>query len=577
MNRILIVDDQALVREPIAATLSGAGYQTFTAAGGNEGLAKAAEHLPDLILLDLSMPDMSGLEVLKSLRKGAATSTIPVILLTASADRAHVLEAAGLGVRDYLLKSKFSVSDLLNRVAKYLTSKQPRPLNSGDVTAMEKLEATTDASAPRSSCQKVRDSVAAAGTIPLDRDQVISRLEKAHLNALPGTVAELLALVSSSRGTMLDVADLIKRDPVLTSQVLKVANSAAYASSRGRISTVQDAVKHIGLGGTRNLIASIGILGTVVGQGGERALRGWQHALAVALLMEQLAPSDASSTGVAYVVGLCHDLPAVILEQVFSTEYDRIKELSKLTGKPQSQIESEMFPLPHQELASLALRRLGLPSPVTTPIDEFHGGLSNRCSILARTLAIANTYAHGLLLATGLDEVVSPLMQKDCDQVFADGLPNFAGMELRNKVLTTSEVLTGSSSTQAPAACEPLVRRSHHRICYVRPGNFATLDPLHELLLLSAEKVHVLPRWPAQPPEKADAIIFVSEDPEEMAQILHPPVDHHPSLPVLLLSQKHSVNLNATNTRITACHLPVTIKGVAGFLSRLGGHLRHAA
>lgn len=120
MHLILVVDDQAVVRDPVAAALRNEGYETETACNGAEAMAKIRLEMPSLILLDVTMPGMDGLQVLEVLRDDPALATIPVILLTASGDKKKVMTAAKLGVRDYLLKSSFIIGDLIARVRRYL-------------------------------------------------------------------------------------------------------------------------------------------------------------------------------------------------------------------------------------------------------------------------------------------------------------------------------------------------------------------------------------------------------------------------------------------------------------------------
>jgi DNA-binding response OmpR family regulator len=120
VSLVLVVDDLAAIREPIAAALRLAGYQTLCAADGREALRAAWRHKPDLILLDLSMPVMDGLECLRALRLAAKTANVPVILLTGEADAARVAAAAKLRVKYYLLKSAFSLPELLKRVKQHV-------------------------------------------------------------------------------------------------------------------------------------------------------------------------------------------------------------------------------------------------------------------------------------------------------------------------------------------------------------------------------------------------------------------------------------------------------------------------
>jgi CheY-like chemotaxis protein len=124
MSLILLVDDAPIVREPIAAVLRAAGYEVECAASGTEALSKLQCRIPALMILDLSMPGMNGLLVLEVFRGTKSTRNIPVILLTGSADRKDILQASRLGVNNYLLKSAFTMSDLLSRVAALVLAEQ---------------------------------------------------------------------------------------------------------------------------------------------------------------------------------------------------------------------------------------------------------------------------------------------------------------------------------------------------------------------------------------------------------------------------------------------------------------------
>src|SRR5687768_17561134 len=111
MSTVLVVDDMPIFRDPIAASLRLAGYETVGAADGAAALASARARRPDVILLDVSMPVMDGFAFLRELRDHPGLATVPVILLTAASDRKFIIEAGKYGVKDYLLKSRFSLAD----------------------------------------------------------------------------------------------------------------------------------------------------------------------------------------------------------------------------------------------------------------------------------------------------------------------------------------------------------------------------------------------------------------------------------------------------------------------------------
>jgi two-component system phosphate regulon response regulator PhoB len=122
MKTVLVVDDMAVFRDPIAASLGLAGFKTVKAADGLQGLDALREHRPDLVLLDLSMPNLDGLSVLRAIRRDPVSGQVPVIMLTALTDKKFIIDAAKLGVRDYLLKSRFSLTELAERVRSALAA-----------------------------------------------------------------------------------------------------------------------------------------------------------------------------------------------------------------------------------------------------------------------------------------------------------------------------------------------------------------------------------------------------------------------------------------------------------------------
>ena len=102
MARVLVIDDSEPVREVIGSMLSRLGHEPLNAADGEEGIATYEQTHPEAVLLDLLLPDVSGLEVLRRLRE--ADPAIKVAMLTAQRERDTVLKALDLGARDYLTK-----------------------------------------------------------------------------------------------------------------------------------------------------------------------------------------------------------------------------------------------------------------------------------------------------------------------------------------------------------------------------------------------------------------------------------------------------------------------------------------
>lgn len=115
MKKILVIDDYPDNVFLIQDRLEKAGYDVYTAYDGTTGLEKAFEHEPDLILLDVMMPDISGFDVCKTLTSDDRTKLIPIILLTALTDTNNVKEGLDAGAFDYI-KKPFNKTELLSRI-----------------------------------------------------------------------------------------------------------------------------------------------------------------------------------------------------------------------------------------------------------------------------------------------------------------------------------------------------------------------------------------------------------------------------------------------------------------------------
>jgi two-component system cell cycle response regulator len=124
-ERILVVDDEAVNRELIEGILSDAGYEVVMASNGSSALAEVHAHPPDLILLDLLMPGMHGLEVCQRLKKETATARIPVIVVTAVGQITAKEAALTNGADDFVTKP-FQPADLRARVHAMLKVRQIR-------------------------------------------------------------------------------------------------------------------------------------------------------------------------------------------------------------------------------------------------------------------------------------------------------------------------------------------------------------------------------------------------------------------------------------------------------------------
>jgi DNA-binding response OmpR family regulator len=122
-KKILVVEDEEILMEAMQIGLSKSGFTTLKAYNGEEGLEIALREHPDLILLDVMMPVMDGVEMLKKLREDDWGKSVKVIYLTNVGDTDKIADSLGNGVRDYLLKANWTVEKIIEKVNEKLNIK----------------------------------------------------------------------------------------------------------------------------------------------------------------------------------------------------------------------------------------------------------------------------------------------------------------------------------------------------------------------------------------------------------------------------------------------------------------------
>jgi two-component system phosphate regulon response regulator PhoB len=135
-QRILVVDDEPDLLELVRINLSQAGFEVETAETGRQALERVRRSVPDLLILDLMLPDLSGTEVCRALRQDSSHAEIPIIMLTARADEVDRVVGLEVGADDYVTKP-FSPRELTLRVRAVLRRRQPGA-NAGGSQVLER-------------------------------------------------------------------------------------------------------------------------------------------------------------------------------------------------------------------------------------------------------------------------------------------------------------------------------------------------------------------------------------------------------------------------------------------------------
>jgi CheY-like chemotaxis protein len=118
---ILVVEDETVLRGLLMTTLQGEGYRVYEATNGKEGLDASLELHPQLILLDIIMPEMNGIDMLKRLRQDKWGRSATVVLLTNLGDRESIESAKEFEIRDYLVKSDWSLDEISQKIKELLS------------------------------------------------------------------------------------------------------------------------------------------------------------------------------------------------------------------------------------------------------------------------------------------------------------------------------------------------------------------------------------------------------------------------------------------------------------------------
>ena len=124
---ILVVEDEAAQREVLSYNLEAEGYRVLQAESGDEGLLLARENVPDLIILDWMLPEMSGIEVCRQVKSDTTTKAIPIIMLSARSEDVDKVRGLETGADDYVAKP-YSVKELMARVKTQLRRTRPAAL-----------------------------------------------------------------------------------------------------------------------------------------------------------------------------------------------------------------------------------------------------------------------------------------------------------------------------------------------------------------------------------------------------------------------------------------------------------------
>lgn len=438
MSKILVIEDAAIIREPIQAALQAAGYEVTSTADGTQALQLLETVRPDLVLLDINLSGIDGLSLLQHIRSTSHLKWTPVVMLTAVAEKQRVLSAMKLGISAYLLKSRFSLKEMLEQVQKYLAAPENRLNNDSAESGKPSPpspQSLSNASAPiqPSHPQQPNVPVAIPNTVPeidadadpmetlkslkplVSRSEIAEKLEQcAELKGLSPAVSQVLRLTGTDRCSIEQVAKAISQDHAIALKVLKLANSAVY--TRGEpVDSVHMAVSRIGLGQIRQTVLNLAVIDQFNAQASSRHInfgQFWEHAIAVGIIAAELAHALEQDADAAFTMGLLHDVGRMFLADQFEGMYDQVLETASQLKLPYEVVESRMLLYNHADVMDRVLHSWKFPKQLINPIVFHHLSAGNIRRAAPRQitevtiLALANRIAHALMLGSSGNEAI---------------------------------------------------------------------------------------------------------------------------------------------------------------------------
>lgn len=467
MHSLLLVDDQDSFRNPLAEALREQGYEVREAATAPQALEMAMRRKPDLMLLDVAMPNIDGFELLRYFRGRAVFRMVPVIFLTAYARRDFLAQAATMGVKDYLLKSSFSLEDLLHRIESHLGSAFQGSASSAfrrvDVVPQPETPAVPAAAAPQ---HPTRHD-------PRDLLQHIS------VRSFPESVSEILALAGDPHSSLTQMESVLRRDPVLAAQVMVAANASPLR--RGLHSaTLEDALRTLGMTQVVRIVSTVSVLKPeeLSAEWGRDIRRLWSHCIAAAMVSQRLHETAQEAYG--FLLGLLHELPELLCMAQLKGDWEEWKTRGEAQGWTLSVTLGHAFGADFYDLSRQILTAMRMPETLSLPLREYHGFYLSETPLEpgpeARTIDVAHQFATVLGRSGSPLTPVSPIRADLMRRFRSPGTLGLDLLPLDSQVLQW-EMMSGMRDDPVSAfPSDPL------RILYWRSESWFSPDPIETLL-----------------------------------------------------------------------------------------------
>ncbi len=320
MKRFVLADDDPMFRGLLKRILEKDGFSVTTATNGREAMEAAIHEQPDMVLLDLDMPEMHGLDALHQLKARSDTAGIPIVVLTGVPSQQNVIEALKEGAQDFIAKTS-DIENLLLRIQVNLSVKRKNTLD----VSHSKPEAAV-ISTPEASKKNTADPPTSHP--PVSEAEFEARLDKTEgIKALPFVASRIVKLTEDKNSDAAAVAKEIEKDLAIASKVLKIANSAYYGLQE-QIVSLERAVVSMGVSEVRDIVLATAVVDLFAEPLAGSALDCvalWKHSFCCASYARRIAQQfELGRPETFFLSGLLHRLGMVVFDEIFHEEYAEV-------------------------------------------------------------------------------------------------------------------------------------------------------------------------------------------------------------------------------------------------------------
>jgi HD-like signal output (HDOD) protein len=404
MASVILVSENERETQILRLALEQKKIKVLSCSADYNNYIKILQYLPDIIFIEIPRISHKQLHFADMLKGHKKTKFIPIISYGDKVDDATKKAFLDKGILYYIGRPlKISIIlEVFQKNLKFLNKELVLPLDGPSAPEKEKdIAMILDRQAPATK----KLEVMAAHIV--------------KILAFPFTVAKVLQLADSEKSAAADLAKVIQADPVISAQLLRIANSVLFASMNRRIGSVKDAIIRIGFKETRRLVMSMSVM-KLFGESNKNVgldrKAFWFHSLVSGIIAERLARQMGTvNTEEAFLAGILHDFGILLLDEFFPTIFARILEDS--SGKNSRFIMSEqsMLGITHNDLVVELFAKWKLPDAVTDGIigqyqfNTYKDNLDTPAKKVAVCVGVSDILAKTVGLGKECDRYISPI------------------------------------------------------------------------------------------------------------------------------------------------------------------------